>query len=922
MSELKKRTTSRKLKTKPTLTGQKSILDHFQSTIKTSDPPQDLGEVVKEAISDPVSSVEERTVPDVFDNSRPFVSHSAPVTRSHTLADQSNSPNLVEIEPVAPLPPKRLFPLFEKTDHSVPPSTKPVARGSLKRKPTKVDASLYLNDGSSLPASQPSTSSRPTVSDALAATHTISRFVDLTVDEGSAQTPIVIDASPIRLRARPIRSATIQGLSLPGVAQTIPLKTRKPRKEKGDAEVPYPSNAAQHVRGPQVHCLPSEIGFPRRNKGKAVARDTDSVPSNLDFLKTPPNPSYSADEACDPSSSSPVDGPSNMDPVSAIRIDHPAFTRFVNHPPSSSADESSQQAWNEKWRPRRADQVLGNDESAVYLRDWMHALRLHYDKPPTPSNNSSQSSQGSQKRKSRSQPKLSQRRGVGKRPEIVREVERPRKRRRGELDWMVEDDEPVEHLMDSDEEIDRFADKISNTILLTGPPGSGKTAAVYACAEELGWNVFEVYPGIGKRGGTSLESLVGDVGRNHTLPQPRHSSSTQSSPGKKRTNLFFGATAVVHPSPTVVSTDLPPIKAQEPLLDVEGNADIPNQSPTNDVLQTPTSHSQSIVLLEEVDVVFADDGGFWPAVIAFIKQCKRPVVMTCNDVSLVPTADLPLQETLVFNPLPGLLATSLSRELCLTEGRATVPQAQIVSSNVVDLRQHLNQCQFGITTYGGGIFERPLDSDPEIHAGADADMEQSTDVDSCRGTSAEAWRSFQTQARNADSVSYLDIHLLLSPPFNFELASVHPDDEIGHTAVHATSRLSLPVVAEHYTQDMQMAQAMLQCLRTGMPARRFGGADETDTRLYQSRLQEGLLGLVAEQTMALDSPALHLEYGPWLRQMVEVQEEERERQVASTQGRGRLTSNSQRRQLDASVGWLGVSGGQVSALRGTALCGW
>ncbi|KIY49206.1 hypothetical protein FISHEDRAFT_25929, partial [Fistulina hepatica ATCC 64428] len=60
---------------------------------------------------------------------------------------------------------------------------------------------------------------------------------------------------------------------------------------------------------------------------------------------------------------------------------------------------------------------------------------------------------------------------------------------------------------------------LTNTMLLVGPFGSGKTAAVYACAEELGWDVFEVYPGVGRRNGANVENLVGDVGRNHIVHQ-------------------------------------------------------------------------------------------------------------------------------------------------------------------------------------------------------------------------------------------------------------------------------------------------------------------------------------------------------------------------------------------------------------------
>jgi hypothetical protein len=130
---------------------------------------------------------------------------------------------------------------------------------------------------------------------------------------------------------------------------------------------------------------------------------------------------------------------------------------------------------------------------------------------------------------------------------------------------------------------------------LVGPPGCGKTAAVYACAEELGWNVFEVHPGLGKRGGTHLDDLIGDVGKNHTLPQPllfhRSRSEPPASPVRKRST---------------------------------------NAVDTFDKIPEDEIHPQSAVLIEEADVVFADEAGFWPSVVAFIRDSRRPVIITCN----------------------------------------------------------------------------------------------------------------------------------------------------------------------------------------------------------------------------------------------------------------------------------------------------
>jgi hypothetical protein len=166
-----------------------------------------------------------------------------------------------------------------------------------------------------------------------------------------------------------------------------------------------------------------------------------------------------------------------------------------------------------------------------------------------------------------------------------------------------------------------FGKKIRNTILLVGPPGCGKTAAVYACAEELGWNVFEVHPGLGKRGGMHLDDLIGDVGKNHTLPQPllfHQGRSEPPSPVKK------GA------KNTIVTVDEPPVTG---------------------------IHPQSAVLIEEADVVFADEAGFWPSVVAFIRGCRRPVIITCNG-KIASSIRRLLRRDLHARPLPQMCPSS------------------------------------------------------------------------------------------------------------------------------------------------------------------------------------------------------------------------------------------------------------------------
>lgn len=43
--------------------------------------------------------------------------------------------------------------------------------------------------------------------------------------------------------------------------------------------------------------------------------------------------------------------------------------------------------------------------------------------------------------------------------------------------------------------------------------------------------------------------------------------------------------------------------------------------------------NQSVILIEEADILYQTDTNFWPALINIIKLCRRPVVLTCNGLS-------------------------------------------------------------------------------------------------------------------------------------------------------------------------------------------------------------------------------------------------------------------------------------------------
>lgn len=73
-----------------------------------------------------------------------------------------------------------------------------------------------------------------------------------------------------------------------------------------------------------------------------------------------------------------------------------------------------------------------------------------------------------------------------------------------------------------------------------GPSSSGKTAAVYALAEELGYNVLEVNAS-SRRNGRTVLSHLHEATQSHSVNNSIFSPTTPTANGLNK--LFFGAAA-------------------------------------------------------------------------------------------------------------------------------------------------------------------------------------------------------------------------------------------------------------------------------------------------------------------------------------------------------------------------------------------
>lgn len=86
-------------------------------------------------------------------------------------------------------------------------------------------------------------------------------------------------------------------------------------------------------------------------------------------------------------------------------------------------------------------------------------------------------------------------------------------------------------------------------MLLVGPAGCGKTASVYALAEELGYNVLEVNASSRRNGKTVLSHL-------HEATQSHSLNNNSSSTANTMNKLFFGAEKVAKPNRQEAKTSL------------------------------------------------------------------------------------------------------------------------------------------------------------------------------------------------------------------------------------------------------------------------------------------------------------------------------------------------------------------------------
>ena len=298
------------------------------------------------------------------------------------------------------------------------------------------------------------------------------------------------------------------------------------------------------------------------------------------------------------------------------------FKLLSNASPKDDYTGATAESWLSSSAPQRTSEVLQGHSTV--LQKWLASHRVH-----------------------NTTIKLS----------TVHKAKKPQKRRRKKRA------EDLDDFIDDSDEDERSTTVAKNAILITGPSGCGKTASVYAAAKELDFEVFEIHPGM-RRSAKDIFDRVGDMTQNHLvhkateLDRARKSSSDEA---------VFAA-----PAGKDIQRSNGEMKAflGRKKSTLKKGADSLSRSGTPEDKNDFKQHNrkQSLILFEEVDILFEEDRGFWSGVIQLIEQSKRPAVLICNDPTSIPVEDLPLHAILEYEEVPVDVAVDYVLMLAGTEG--------------------------------------------------------------------------------------------------------------------------------------------------------------------------------------------------------------------------------------------------------------
>ncbi|ESO85829.1 hypothetical protein LOTGIDRAFT_235779 [Lottia gigantea] len=331
---------------------------------------------------------------------------------------------------------------------------------------------------------------------------------------------------------------------------------------------------------------------------------------------------------------------------------------------------SSELLWTDKYQPSHSSDIIGNtsdiNKLKTWLLEWKH--KTHKD--------------------------------ARKMKKLLSKQSKSSKSSSQDSQWYKDDSD-----FDSDESEED--DRLCNTMLITGQHGIGKTATVYALAQELGYKVFEVNTS-SSRNGKKILARLQEATQSHQVAQnkdgiaPPVFGSTDSplTPRKdiknklpKAFNNLFNKAKKVETKETEtdskndkkeksntcnkkrkredeLETESQVEKKAKKKIDVDDHLERMSQLYHKDDSNQAGGlnlTSTSVILFDEVDLVFDKDQGFMSAIQYFMSTTKIPIILTTTNKNVANLIQARLEIIQFYPPTQRLIASHL-QTICLVEG--------------------------------------------------------------------------------------------------------------------------------------------------------------------------------------------------------------------------------------------------------------
>ncbi|GIX75073.1 ATPase family AAA domain-containing protein 5 [Caerostris darwini] len=269
----------------------------------------------------------------------------------------------------------------------------------------------------------------------------------------------------------------------------------------------------------------------------------------------------------------------------------------------------------------------------------------------------------------------------------------------------------------SSDSSDSFADGLSNSVIIMGPPGSGKTSLVFSLANDHGFKVLEVNAS-SCRSGRNINSQLREALESYHVESTKIDFSKEDNLSVRGSSCSTSKHKKIRISVKKNTNDC---LQNDKKLDKNKNsknetvknffhkksASLTKSSAANEksgkFIDVSASKStscsistQTIILFDDMDVVFKEDDGLWSTIRGFLKISKKPVIFTVSRNLAVVKANLDADiRVLYLNPMIHELAIDkLNSQYEKYHRKNSNINMKLLVNNTNDVRRSLLHAQF------------------------------------------------------------------------------------------------------------------------------------------------------------------------------------------------------------------------------------